>query len=207
MLIGWSTLKIITEKHGANILDQNRSIAMLALKKVVKSEREFYNVDDQTEVRLNKFDSINGHKLDQTIVIDRFSIIDLDGDEIPEVILVSDDIDYEILHYDNSKVFGYNMVIRALMDIKTDGSTSFSSSASEIGFGRVVFSKDSCDIQENVYSISKPQGDKTVDLYFKNQFEITESEFLRLIDEQNKKNDIIWYDFTEENIEKVFSMK
>ncbi len=188
-------------------IDKKRSLAMSTLKKVVKSECDFYNVDDKVDVRLNKFDFVNGSKLDKALAIKNFSVIDLDGDEIPEVVLFTDEIQYEILQYDDNKVYGYNIFFRELMNIKIDGTFSFSGGASDSGFGRMIFSINNRSIQNEVYSESHNIGDKNVISYFKNQLEITESDYFKFIDEQNKKEDIKWYDFTVENIEKVFSME
>ena len=67
-----------------------------------------------------------------------FTVLDIDGDKIPEVVLElsigNNPQDFEVLHYMNGAVYGYNIAYRGLMELKTDETFRYSNGASDTGW-------------------------------------------------------------------------
>lgn len=131
-----------------------------------------YNPDDTTlkknsVVDLNEYiksfsDKVSGtnHK------IDSFSVIDLDGDGIKEVVLYINPGYAEILHYANGKVYLSGTSYRGLAALRTDGTFEGSSGASNTNVMKAQFVNNALhtvdiaifDSDKHVYRI----GDKNV---------------------------------------------
>lgn len=70
----------------------------------------------------------------------RFAIIDIDNDGSPEIALNYNDTDYEYLDYCNGAVYIYQYGVREAGQVKTDGTVFWSNSATNAGFGQLLFS-------------------------------------------------------------------
>jgi len=134
--------------------------------------------------------------------------VDLDNDGSPEVIpwLTVNNDDYygfEVLRYQNGVVYGYTLWYRAFMNLKADGTFSFSSVAADNGFGTVRFTENTYSIDKITYSESSYDSDNNMSVsYFVDHEGATEDEFLAAVNQQSEKADTTWYDFTEA-IEKI----
>lgn len=144
---------------------------------------------------------------DEDIVVRvlKFAVVDLDGDEEEEVVLwiqVGGDAywGFEILHYLNGEIYGYPIWYRCFYNLKTDGTFSTSYSAADQGMGRMTFS-------ENGYSVSEAythttflgDGEYTVE-YFVNNEPCSIDDYFDVVEGQDQKTDVEWYDFSEDNI-------
>ena len=113
-----------------------------ALKMVMLNEAPFYYADDgaysTTEYRCEYLMNVpyNG----KPIIITQFTILDLDGDSVPEIVLGIDDyMGSVILRYREGKVFGNIIGYRAMYSIKKDASFWQSNSASEHSISKIFF--------------------------------------------------------------------
>ena len=90
------------------------------------------------------------------------------------------------------------------MDLKQDGTFSFSSGAADSGFGSISFTDKSYKIDEISYSESSYDANNELTVsYFVNGQAATEAEFLSAVEKQDGKESILWYDFNDENIVSV----
>ena len=130
---------------------------------------------------------------------------------MPELILWltvnnNDDFGFEVLRYQDGVVYGHTLPYRSFMDLKDDGTFSFSSGAADYGFGRVEFTEKSYTIDKISYSESGYDSNNNQILsYFVNHESATEEEFLSVINKQGEKAGVIWYDLTDDNIETILS--
>ncbi len=178
--------------------------ALRAYKAVLKSECKYLSIDERTYVYLDKYKNFMGMNLDKPVKTARFTVVDLDSDEIPEVVLYIEDIGYIVLHYVKDEVFGYNIVYRALLQLKMDGTFGFSSGAADNGVGKLIFSDNSSEIDSIGYAKSNfSNGDISI-RYYVNQKEVLEEEYYAFSEKQRNKKDVVWYEFTNDNIEFVF---
>lgn len=139
---------------------------------ILSGEEDFISVDLGNK-ELNIKDIRNVVTPDDSVTVEptKFTFLDLDGDGENEIVLwlqingISD-YGFEILHAQEGAVYGYTLPYRAFMDLKTDGTFSFSSGAADSGIGKLRFAEDGYTIEEQGY------GE----------------------DQQDSKTDVIWYD-------------
>ncbi|MFA9466065.1 MAG: hypothetical protein ACERKN_17435 [Velocimicrobium sp.] len=194
--------------HTPSPEDEN-SLPTNAYKAVLQNDIAFISTEDNLEFFLNDFLSRNS-EYEGIYKVTHFTVIDMDGDQISEVILelsLGDYPDqYEILHYSNGKVYGYNYVYRGFEMPKEDGTYSYANSASDVGTEKILnFNSDAVEIETLGYAQSDYSGENIVISYFVNNASVAKEDFDAFIDQQNKKKDLQWYAFSAENIEeKVF---
>jgi hypothetical protein len=133
--------------------------------------------------------------------VTKFAIVDLENDDMPEVILWltvnnNDDFGFAVLRYQDGVVYGYTLPYRAFMDLKDDGTFSFSSGAADYGFGTAGFTKEGYTVKKISYSESAYDANNNqVISYFVNNESAAKEDFLSAIDKQNEKVGAAWYDF------------
>ncbi len=139
----------------------------------------------------------------------KFAMIDIDGDGEDETILwlqingISN-YGFEILHYQNGEILGYTLQYRAFMNLKTDGTFLFSSGAADSGIGKINFSETGYHINSQAYSQSGfDSNNELIVQYFVNNESCSEDEFNDVINGQEQKADVEWYDLSENNINAV----
>lgn len=145
-----------------------------------------------------------------TVNVSQFTVIDLDGDGIDEVVLwlqidEINDYGFEVLRYRDGSVYGYTFVYRAFMELKEDGTFSFSSGAADSGIGKLIFSDD--EYSFDIIANSESEYDSNNELiiqYFADGELSTEDEFSNIINSQDGKTDVQWYDFSVNDINTVF---
>lgn len=195
----------------SNRLSENfkKFIPLEAYKAVLQNEHDFFSMEDKKVVHLNEFNYFNGMALESPFKVKRFAVLDLDGDKTPEVILeLATDLEsqcIEVLHYKKNIVYGYSFVYRALIQIKTDGTFSFSSGAADRGFGKLRFSSNTCETDILGYSESGYNNDVFNVSYYINKKSVTEESFIAFCERQEEKEDIVWHEFSQENIQTEFS--
>ncbi|MBN1777058.1 MAG: hypothetical protein JW811_02960 [Clostridiales bacterium] len=108
---------------------------------------------DQSYLRYNTFDDL----IEEAVMTDEitdwydyvpgppfsfvaFAVTDLDMNGNPELLLqLSEDFGYELLRYDNGRVYGYPFVARAMEAVTADGEIHGSSGADNFGWYRICF--------------------------------------------------------------------
>mgnify|MGYP002509774749 CR=1 FL=1 len=144
-----------------------------------------------------------------TISATKFAIIDIDDDGEDEIVLwlqingISD-YGFEILHYQNGEIYGYTLQYRAFMNLKTDGTFSFSGGAADSGIGKMIFSETGYRISTQAYSQSGYDSNNELTVqYFVNDESCSEDEFNDVINVQEQKADVEWYDLSENNVNTI----
>ena len=140
----------------------------------------------------------------------KFAIIDLDGDGGNEVVLwlsvngISD-VGFEVLHSQNDTIYGYTQYYREFMELKIDGTFTFSGGAADYGMGRLIFSDTGYSVDKQVYSQSTfDLSNELVIQYVANGASCSEDEFYNAMSEQDQKADVEWYDLSADNINTLF---
>lgn len=176
---------------------------------VLQGRTPFFSADANQSLSINELGQAIG--IDSSIPVKpvKFAVIDLDGDDVQEIVLwlqvnENDSYGFEILRQQGGKIYGYTLVYRAFMDLKRDGTFSFSSGAADSGFGSISFADKSYKIDEIAYSKATYDTNNELSVsYFVNSQAATEAEFLSAVEEQNRKESVLWYDFNDNNIASV----
>ncbi|OYP48294.1 hypothetical protein CG709_03115 [Lachnotalea glycerini] len=181
-----------------------------AYKAVLQNEVSFLSTEDNHEFSLKEFLEKNS-EYEGSYKVTNFTVIDMDKDQIPEVVLelsLGDSPEqYEILHYINGMVYGYNFVYRGFEMPKEDGTYSYADSAADAGINKILnFNSDTVETETLGYSQADLSGDDAVVSYFINNASVTEDDYNAFCDQQNEKKDVQWYELSDENIETIVSM-
>ncbi len=195
-----------TDMSSSMETEQNTTeVAMSAYKDVLLNNATFISTGNNEVMTLNQSLSAFMDYLDP-MTISQFAIINLDSDGIPDVVL-SLDIGVKILHYQDGLIYGYDLVDRAFMDLKTDGTFSFSSGSADNGFGSISFTNTGYTINKIAYSESSVDLNGDVnEVYYLGQKSATMDEFYEAVNQQKDKHYEIWYDYTNSNIETQLSV-
>lgn len=178
---------------------------------VLQNKSEFFSTDVNKYLNINQLNQAVSDDSSVTAKATKLSIVDLENDGMPEVILwlVVNNNDYygfEVLRYQDGVVYGYNLWYRAFMDLKADGTFSFSSGAADYGFGMVKFTENAYSVDKISYCESGYDSNNNQSVsYFVDHKSATEDDFLWAIKKQNEKTEATWYDFTDDNIETMLS--
>ena len=204
VFLAWSSIVSADEQNSA--ID--------AYKKVFQNEATFYSTtftpnsttEDKTRTfYLNEFLKEGPFGPEYPFKLIRFTILDMDGDNIPEVVLALAKGNakyaefYEVLHYYNGEVYGYLFSNRMLAHLKTDGTYVGSGGAATHYYRKSRFTSNGCE--------SDTFGYCDWGKYFINNNPVTQESFQYFVDEQEGKADAVWYEFTQENIETQLSNK
>jgi len=183
---------------------------MKAYKEVLLNNAEFFSTDSQKKVLF--YDFLTDRKIyDTDFNAVNFTVLDMDGDNIPEVIIgltVNDEPQfYEVLHYSNNTVYGYLLTNRVLGDLKNDGTFIFSGGAADTGVGKLKFDSDDFSIDILGYSkSSQGETDLTVSYFIANK--TVEKEYFDVfLNKQTEKTSVTWHEFSQSNIETELSEK
>lgn len=184
---------------------------MSIYKAVLQDKIPFVSTDLNKDLHLSQIKQAISSDENIKARITKFALVDLENDSIPEVILKlavndNEDYGYEVLSYIDGNVYGYTLWYRQFMDIKEDGTFSFSGGASDYGFGRIILSEDGYAIDEITYSETIYDSDNTQNIsFYVDKENATQEEFTKAINSQSDKKDVTWYDFTDENMEKILT--
>ena len=183
--------------------------AMEAYKAVLQSNMMFYSVDDNKDYKLNEFDYMNdGDPLE----VYRFTVVDMDGDGLPEVVLDFDNTRFgvEVLHYEGGRVYGFNMSYMPGLakDGIYNGNASFA--AYNIQYYKITSIEKGTYKKESLARIEyefSANGDIVITSYRIGESKVTEDEFnsfVESIGDHIRDNEVVWHDFTEADIALVF---
>lgn len=180
---------------------------METYKAVLQGNTEFFSTDANNNLNISQLNQAVSDDSNVTAIATKFAIVDLDNDGTSEVILwltVNNDDYYgcTVLRYQNGVIYGYTLWYRSIMDLKANGTFSFSSGAADSGFGTVTFTENTYTINKITYIESSYDSNNNMRVsYFVNRESATEDEFLSAVNRQGEETDASWYDFTDENIE------
>lgn len=166
-----------------------------AFENVLLNQRQFFYTNSnsnpiyQSDVYLSE---IAGED-QNTMSLSKFAVVDMDGDELPEVVYQRGDyMGFIVLRYKDGDIYGYDVNYRGLTGLKKDGSYSTSSGASNTSVGKMRFLGELFDTDVKFSSVEQ----ETVS-YYLNGTEIDEVTFNQLWDEYEKLPDVDWYEYTE----------
>lgn len=181
-----------------------KSLSMEAYKEVLQNKAEFFSTDNKKNVYLNDF-LTNKEIYGTAFKVTRFSVLDMDGDKVTDVILelsVGNEPEfYEVLHIIKGAVYGYLLPYRALEKLKVDGTFHFSSGAADSGWGKLSFEINALKTDILAQSKSDQGGTNLTISYFINNKPVTKEAFDSFTKEQSGKKDAAWYAYTQQNIE------
>ena len=131
---------------GCNNAEKQNDVAKEALQRVLEKEQTFTAKtsvfsNETTEQKLEKYHFQTSDNAYYSFVPQQYTFVDMDNDGIDELVILDAMMNYYlVLRYDNKKVNGYNIGVRSLIDLRTDGSFMTSSGAgiNSIG-GNVCF--------------------------------------------------------------------
>ena len=95
---------------------------------------------------------------------------------------------YLVMQRADSTVWGYEFVYRAMLELKEDGTFSYSSGAADSGFGYAKFGSSA-----SIVPLAESKSDGETIRYFKGTEQISEQEFHALFLEQDAKKDAEWF--------------
>lgn len=214
-LVGCSLIKGNVEDNGYHADgDENDGQLLLSLEEsyqaVLLNNGDFFSTDLQNEkINLTNIKEVVTDDDSITVTANKFAMMDLNNDGENEVILwlqingVSD-FGFEILRYQEGSVYGYTLFYREFMDLKTDGTFSFSGGAADWGIGKLSFSGNEYTINKLYYCESQYDSDNELEVqYFSNGTPYSEEEFNDDISRQEEKGNVNWYDVTTDNVRAV----
>lgn len=183
-----------------------KSLAMEVYRAILQNEGVFYEAESKKEFLLN--DYWEEYFKDNHLQLTHFTVIDMDADDKPEVVIQISDMEgypvyYLVLHHTNEKVYGYPFVLRGLLDLKTDGTFWASGGASDNACNKLIFNNGS--YEEITLAYSKSGGDNV--FYYIHDQETTQENFDAFVKTQDAKTSVEWYELTERNIEKELSIE
>jgi len=190
---------------------QSDASPMSTYKSVLQNKTQFFSTDAKKNLNISQLNQAVSDDDSVKVKAIKLAIADLENDEIPEVILwldvnTNEYYGFEVLRYRDGVVYGYTLPYKSFMDLKDDGTFSFSSGTADSGFGKVKFTENGYSIDKITYSESSDNsGNNQITSYFVNNQSASEEDFLSAINKQSDKTAVTWYDFTDENIEKLLS--
>lgn len=129
-----------------------------------------------------------------------FTVMNMDSDPVPEVILSSNSNSIMlILRYEKGIVYSSFFSDRQMYPLKTDGTFEWADGAFHYGYGRLEFLGKTYEmVRIAEYDESNyPYPPKA----YIDGVRVSEVEFFAFRDAQNAKEDVVWYDLTDDNIE------
>ncbi len=139
-----------------------------------------------------------GYLFDPPFTYVSFSVTDLDSDGSPELLLaLSEDFGYELLRYQDGRVYGFPFFARAMEAVTADGEIHASSGAENFGWYRAIFNGDT--MQTDIICW-KDDEESPAFHYQIGGAEGTEADFNALNNALLSKETIGWTDYTPENI-------
>lgn len=135
----------------------------------------------------------------------RFTLMDLDQDGVNEAIIELAEWEvFVVLTYADEKVYGGECVYRGMLDLKDDGTFTFSNGAMDNGVAELSFRSGGSDEMEMGYlplGECRSEEDGSVTFWLDGGVEETdEAGYRAFIDAQSAKLDALWYDYTEETV-------
>ena len=132
----------------------------------------------------------------------RFTVLDLDGDGVSEVILEVTEPEAFIILTGIKSVIATEWPYRGLLNLKDDGTFTFSSGAMDNGVAMLVYQGD-FGAQWGYLPLAESvsDADGAVTYWLDGGAEQTdEAGYLAFLAQQDAKLDALWYDYTEENV-------
>jgi hypothetical protein len=190
-------------------VERNKRAAFEAFQAVMNNKKEFQSTDNKKTKYLKDFLS-NNEVYGTTTAIDRFAVVDMDGDGVPELVLgltVENEADFtEVMHYQGGEVYGFFFGRDQIVELKSDGSYRWlSGGVTNNGYDRLTFKADAAEPEKLAYLESRPLDDASTTFattyYLKDQT-VTKESYAAFVAEQDAKQNVTWHQLTKANIDK-----
>ncbi|MCI8371701.1 MAG: hypothetical protein HFI75_04765 [Lachnospiraceae bacterium] len=170
-------------------------------------------IDSNKNIFINQLNNTLGTEMEIT----EFTIIDLDGSGVPEVVLALSPLTskymshFLILHNQNGTFYSYVVPYRGFEDLKVDGTFFRSGGVMNYHYSRISFNhhydtNTSYTMNDFIsFEAYDENTNKTKFSYYVNNQSTTEDELNQYRIYQDNKPDATWYSYTKENIESLFS--
>lgn len=198
-----------TDNKSGNTNNQSSSdgadSALEAYKAVLENNSEFYSTENKKNVLFDDF-LTNGEVFGTIFKPEHFTILDMDGDKVPEVVIeLQAGNFFEVLHYYKGEVEGYIYSNRQLGQLKADGTFAWSGAASYWGYGKLNFKSTSDYKTDDIgYLVGENNNGVSATTYYIDNKPVTENAFNSFAEKQEAKPDAAWYGFSQKNIDAEF---
>lgn len=177
-----------------------------AYRAVFKSEAPVVYTPEGKSIMLDALVKENTDQYGAEVSFTQFAAADLDGDGAQEVVLwenvgLNEYYGFMVLREQDGVVYGYEMVYRAMYDLKADGTSSFSSGVTDNGFGRYRFTDNGCESVPQAYS--RMNADESVSYFVQGQ-SVSKDAFDQQVTGHDAQAGAAWHAMTKENIEVFF---
>lgn len=184
--------------------DLDKSLALEAYSAVLRNEAKFFSINDSKHVSKDKYlkdyfyDSNDEYQPEL-----QFSVIDMDGDGVPEVVVEkfhdSGSENGVVLHYEDGTVYCYSYGAGELEDVKKDGSYSWIDAENYIGYSKMQF----FGLYNKVVFLASYHSDGVSkdSEYLINNISVTAAEIDAFCESQKQKDKVIWYNLNTDNIQ------
>lgn len=116
---------------------------------ILLENHAFYSHDFEKEMSIAEYCETFGAGSDITVEVPKFTVVDMDGDGVSEVVLwirVNGTSDYGtmVLRYQDGKVYGTSFAYRQLFNLRKDGSFDYSGGGDNDGSAVLKFTQFDC---------------------------------------------------------------
>ncbi len=209
-----SSEKETSDENSSQIISSEKetSVDVSAINDIIKNKKQFYCTEKSQYIYFKDFNSENyliinddgsyeyttndSEEINHSY--NRFCVIDLDGDGNKELLLESSTSNILVFHYENDIVYGFVFPYRGMLNIKLDGTFESSGGASFASTRKINF------LKEKIYSNELCYFDELNDIYKINDKEVSQDKVEMYLKTQDKKKNIGWYQYNNENLEKYF---
>ena len=182
--------------------------AIEAYRAILQENAPFVDTLDGEYFDITRLKEMTAPYVDYPVEADSFSLVDLDHDGTPELILavpIGADTFRLILRYEDSIVYSFSFSGRACNQLRKNGTFWASSGANESGICSITFSKEQCTVDKFTYCTipDLAVGEVT---FFVDHKEASEAEHDLAIDEWKELPYADWYECADENIDALFTI-
>ena len=182
--------------------------AIEAYRAILQENAPFVDTLDGEYFDITRLKEMTAPYVDYPVEADSFSLVDLDHDGTPELILavpIGADTFSLILRYEDSIVYSFSFPGRAFNDLRKNGNFWASGGAAESGICSITFSKEQCTVDKFTYCTipDLAVGEVT---FFVDHKEASEAEHDLAIDEWKELPYADWYECADENIDALFTI-
>lgn len=184
-------------------------LALEAYKDVLENKSEFYSTQDKKDVLLSDFFVDLGNSVGSNVNFKatHFAILDMDGDKVPEVVVevsLYSPVYFEILHFMNGTVYGYNIPHLGFEMLKSDGTFWSLEGTSGSRCETLIFNSNTYETDVLAYIESSNIENNINVSYFINNNSVTKESFMTYMYEHKQKPNAPWHEFSQANIDAEF---
>ena len=187
--------------------------AIEAYRAILQENAPFVDTPDGESFDIAHLKEMTAPYVDYPVEADSFSLVDLDHDGTPELILsvpIGADTHSLILRYEDSIVYSFIFSGRAFNMLKKTGTFWASGGATESGICAITFSKDQHIVDEFTYCTAYDRDEQDhSDIkvkFFVNHKEVSEADWDLAVDEWKELPYADWYECVDENIDAALSL-